>query len=216
MKFCLAYNVKDSNWTNEKVLELKQEFVKVEPKFKGNRMHDASEFLTAFLDGIDANLTSLLETFPDKMITLKDDYGQEKTLTNYVKSNFMYKKITKFECLSCGHETQTGVSEELTLFLVFSEVPDEQSITELLETAFEDEVVDKRCQECSSETALSSTKIVELPRCLKVVLKRYEFSEERCVKVNKDIKIKEAIDFQNAVTDEENFPCIETPRAIKF
>ena len=71
-------------------------------------------------------------------------------------------------------------------------------------------------QECSSETALSSTKIVELPRCLKVVLKRYEFSEERCVKVNKDIKIKEAIDFQNAVTDEENFPCIETPRAIKF
>ena len=35
------------------------------------------------------------------------------------------------------------MSEELTLFLVFSEVPDEQSITELLDKAFEDEVVDK-------------------------------------------------------------------------
>ena len=119
LSFILAHSTDKSEETNLLVKDIKKDFAKLEPKFEGQKMQDGAEFLTKLLQILKEDIDTILSKLPEKMIKLKDNYGQTKVTMNQIDKNFMLKKKITFECARCNHRS-SKIEEEFNLFMDLS------------------------------------------------------------------------------------------------
>jgi len=215
---CIAQAQGEVGRANRRVQDLKSDMELVDSQFAGNKMQDANEFLCRFMDELKGNIELLFGEVGDKnKLLVTDESDTTHTLTNLVDTNFLYEREEQFTCCSCGAKSNSRHTD-VNFFcdLSQSSLPCVQ-LQQLVEQTIAPEVRERRCEECSCETATTTTRLVRLPKVLVIYLKRYKYSQSGPApsrKVTRLVDIPETVNLSRLVSDNVILPSSKLPDSL--
>ena len=175
-------------------------------RFSGYAQHDAHEFLCQCLDQLKEDLLT------DKEKKSADEDSSSESDNNHkvkcpIRQNFESKITHTVVCQNCNESVfKTEVCNDFSLVIPeFDENsnPFDQSLHQLIQFYFSDEIVEYTCEKCKSSSSILSHQFKQLPRVLILHIKRYDVLEsKRCDRV----VLPKSIDMGFLVTDNTVLP----------
>ena len=200
---------------NLEMKEIKIVMELLDKQFEGTRMQDASEFLGRFID----ELSEDLDNVPTKLDIGKGMMNMLNIpVDNLVKINFRHEREEFHVCCNCTAQSSAKHSDMAFWCDTVSHTVNTRtrsvSLQRLLEQNFAMEKRERRCEECGCETAITSNKLVNLPRVIIIYLKRYKFNNQESAmggKVSRVIDIPETVCLTSMVAETVTLPSTVLP-----
>jgi uncharacterized UBP type Zn finger protein len=204
--------------------------------FSTSAQQDAHEFLTASLGQLEDDLATFLKSLRAQQLQEQRplNFRDRATMLCPTKRNFNFVVQHTLICTKCG---ETSVSKELFRYFsldihsrevlaamrlskqskadqskgiefFLKDIADPPSIQDFLDSFFEDEEIEKKCEKCSHDHAILRRKIHRLSRVMILHLKRFlvHKNSETYEKINDRVPFPHTIDIRPYCTPNPKGP----------
>ncbi|KAM4824999.1 ubiquitin carboxyl-terminal hydrolase 29 [Thomomys bottae] len=190
------------------LLRIKNTISAVSEVFSGSLQNDAHEFLGQCLDQLKKEIEDLECTlWSAERETECKNWPAQATLCP-VQENFEFELQASITCKACGQTTlKTEQSHHLSVNLCQTDPLFPVSVQGLLDLFFQEEDVERTCQECGSQDAALQFRLHQLPRVLVVHLKRYSLDDQwQMTKNSQEVQIPRYLNVTPYCTKDPRLP----------